>query len=43
MKVRTGTWGPETCVVSLAKMLFEIVEPILKARYHMKTQISGFS
>lgn len=41
MKVRLAPGGQRH--VSLAKMLFEIVEPILKIRYHIKTQISGFS
>ena len=33
-------WGPETC--HLAKVLFEIFEPISKIRYHIKIQISFF-
>lgn len=41
MKAKTGSQGGRG-MLSLAKVLFEIFEPIFKIRFHLKIQISGF-
>lgn len=41
MKAKTGSQGDKG-MLSLAKVLFKIFEPISKIRFHLKIQISGF-